>query len=166
MSPNWCACRLDVIGTVEDIKRFILLVQHQESDAEKLLRLVAGNKLKDNDLFSFERIVPCDDVPESQWYETHCARWGTKWDACDVECDVDSCIDDESVWFRFETAWSPPIPIIDRLHELFPAMSFTLEYEEPGVGFAGTYSATPDGISDETYDAKQYNEDGDEVEPV
>jgi hypothetical protein len=34
------------------------------------------------------------------------------------------------VKFSFETAWSPPEPIIKKLTEMYPSLIFALDYEE------------------------------------
>jgi hypothetical protein len=38
---------------------------------------------------------------------------------------------------EFETAWSPPVPVVEKLMEMFPDHEFELEYYEGGVGFCG-----------------------------
>lgn len=38
---------------------------------------------------------------------------------------------------RFNTAWSPAIPVIVRLSELFPSIDLTLRYFDDGWNFAG-----------------------------
>lgn len=48
------------------------------------------------------------------WYEFNCDNWGTKWDTC--HADVISITEGELV-LLFDTAWSPPIPIFEHLHE-------------------------------------------------
>lgn len=48
----------------------------------------------------------------------------------------------------FDTAWTPPQPVIEKLFELFPAVRFELEYFECGVAFCGGLSYDPE--DDET----------------
>jgi hypothetical protein len=40
-------------------------------------------------------------------------------------------------FLEFDTAWSPPIPVIEKLAELFPDHAFELQYFEGGMGFSG-----------------------------
>jgi hypothetical protein len=42
-----------------------------------------------------------------------------------------------SLIYAFETAWSPPIPFLDRVAKQWVNLTFVLEYEEPGMGFKG-----------------------------
>ena len=37
-------------------------------------------------------------------YDWHCAEWGTKWDACEVNIDYSNETD---ICYSFSTAWSP-----------------------------------------------------------
>ena len=46
------------------------------------------------------------------WYDWRCANWGTKWDA------YDTYIDKENNIIEFNTAWSCPLPILDKLAEI------------------------------------------------
>lgn len=45
------------------------------------------------------------------WYDWSCAEWGTKWNSCDSYM----CTDDILL---FNTAWSVPLPVLDKLAEL------------------------------------------------
>ena len=40
-------------------------------------------------------------------------------------------------FIKFDTAWSPPIPVIEKLAAMFPNNSFKLAYFEGGMGFCG-----------------------------
>lgn len=67
------------------------------------------------------------------WREWCIANWGTKWNAYSVhepEFRSDRAI------LRFDTAWSPAIPIMIRLSERFPSV-LTLRYFDEGWNFAG-----------------------------
>ena len=63
------------------------------------------------------------------WYEWCCENWGTKWNAC-------SCNEtDENVKsISFQTAWSAPIPIIQKLSEMYPNIELTLEFADEDLG--------------------------------
>ncbi len=49
----------------------------------------------------------------------------------------------------FDTAWSPPIQIIEALGDKFPNMHFQLRYLELGDGFAGICETEDNDITDE-----------------
>jgi hypothetical protein len=40
-------------------------------------------------------------------------------------------------FLEFDTAWSPPIPVIAKLASMFPDHIFELKYFEGGMGFSG-----------------------------
>lgn len=46
------------------------------------------------------------------WYDWCCANWGTKWGAYDTYIDKNTNI------MEFNTAWSCPLPILDKLAEI------------------------------------------------
>ena len=47
--------------------------------------------------------------------------------------------DDQPVraFLEFDTAWSPPVPVIEKLASMFPDHEFDLKYYEGGIGFCG-----------------------------
>ena len=69
------------------------------------------------------------DGYNSGGYEWSVNNWGTKWNAYDV-VRKDNTI-------TFETAWSPPLPIISKIHADNPNVMLRFEYKEPGVEFGG-----------------------------
>jgi hypothetical protein len=95
---------------------------------EDLKKLISG----DNGEIDFNTIIPeseeCTksldwkpgDSPEQDmtWYDEHCTRWGTKWNAYDInvenEWDGGDCSEME---IHFDTAWAPPHPVIKKLNE-------------------------------------------------
>lgn len=67
------------------------------------------------------------------WFEWRCDKWGTKWNAYEVEL-----IDDNIV--EFETAWSAPFPIIERLAELFSGVTFEHKWADEDTAYnCGTH---------------------------
>ena len=71
-----------------------------------------------------------------KWWDWRVQNWGTKWNSYDCEVDI---MDDETVEYTFSTAWSPPEPVIHKLRELYPDVSITAFYDEPGMEIAGYY---------------------------
>jgi hypothetical protein len=162
--PNWCSNHLTVTGDKAALDAF---------DAQYC-----------TPHFSFARVTP---MPEellahpspvndealaaqmlakygaSDWYEWAQKNWGTKWDAgnpakgdFNVKTRTPEALD-----IAFDTAWSPPIPVIQKLSRLFPSPCFALHYFEPGIGFAGTFTAE-NGVENDDYtedaDSEQYRE--------
>lgn len=72
------------------------------------------------------------------WYSWCVANWGTKWDASDVS--VGSKLDGprtSEVTIHFQTPWGPPSEGMVRVSEMFPDLTFRLEYFECGMAFQG-----------------------------
>lgn len=63
------------------------------------------------------------------WYEWCCDHWGTKWNAYDVTVGK---TDDNEVTFHFQTAWSPPMPVLDALAKKFPKAHIRLIWCDEG----------------------------------
>lgn len=61
------------------------------------------------------------------WYNWHCANWGTKWNACEVEWVSDNCVE-------FETAWSFCFPIVQKLSDMFPTLTIEAEWSDEDAG--------------------------------
>lgn len=138
--PNWCYNMVTI--TTDTPKQFAELIQGISNDSEQP--------------FDFNRVIPMPEelrntgAPNrenaqemiakhgfSDWYEWSCAKWGTKWNACDVTFTLNSPTE---LYLSFNTAWSPPIPVIDKIAELFPFATIEHKYEEEGMGFYGLRS--------------------------
>ena len=68
------------------------------------------------------------------WYGWCNDNWGTKWNAYSVS--TPELLSDRAT-IRFNTAWSPAIPVIVKLSDLFPLLELTLRYFDDGWNFAG-----------------------------
>jgi len=69
------------------------------------------------------------------WYEWSCATWGTKWpaDLCGWMSPARAAKREAAQVAYFDTAWSPPVPVIVALSERFPLLCLRLSfYEEDG----------------------------------
>lgn len=81
------------------------------------------------------------------WYEWSLEHWGTKWDLTDMSesNDLDAVADYEEceLFYRFDTAWSPCIPVLIEMSKQYPDFEFKICYEDEGGGFVGveTYKA-------------------------
>jgi len=62
------------------------------------------------------------------WYYWRIENWGTKWPA-----EKGSLLQGENI-LSFETAWSAPIPVIAKLSEKFPKVSFFLDWADEDIG--------------------------------
>lgn len=62
----------------------------------------------------------------TSWYDFGCERWGTKWNAYDIE-EVEGGI-------KFETAWRAPHPVIAALAAKFPDEKISHEWADEDIG--------------------------------
>ena len=129
--PKWCMNTLVVRGEPQQLEA--LLEQWAEDD----------RKFHDNQevtSFTFHSFVPePHQTEESEDWDGHYWRlenWGTKWDASSVDIDTEN-LDAGEVRIHFDTAWSPPTPVILALQEQIKpkGMRAKMWSFEPGVGF-------------------------------
>lgn len=106
-----------------------------------------------------------NDVDEHPncWYVWNKENWGTKWDAGDVKIGGEHTILDrlaragsevvEEV-VQFDTAWSPPFPVFNKITELYPDCRFVFRWiDEDMQGHGGGQIDTKDGkLIDEVND--------------
>jgi hypothetical protein len=84
------------------------------------------------------------------WYNWNVAHWGTKWSAGDAHIERHK---DTHITYHFDTAWAPPMPVVEALAEQFPTLSFEFSFCEGGMGFAGRAIYTGGTLlSEESYD--------------
>jgi hypothetical protein len=60
-------------------------------------------------------------------------NWGTKWDAYFIQKERRP----GRLTYHFQTAWSPPLPVVAQLGRAFPSLAFELLYFERGCAFQG-----------------------------
>ena len=73
-------------------------------------------------------------ITDQRWYDWRVQNWDTKWDAYDVAVTDD---DPECLEIEFNTAWSPPEAVCNKIREDFPDLAISWFYDEPGMEFAG-----------------------------
>jgi Ferredoxin-like domain in Api92-like protein len=102
------------------------------------------------------------------WYEWCIEHWGTKWNACSAEITDNG---DGRLHVRFDTAWSFPLPIFEKLVAEFPTLTFEGSAEEPDtdifISFQGCNGELVWGEDDEAREAaaREFEEE-DEDEDV
>ena len=101
---------------------------------------------------------PRDDAgePTSGWYEWRLDNWGTKWDVYNVHM---TRMDDNTLVMSFDTAWSPPIPVFDKMVDM--GYEINARYLDEGWGYIGEYT---DGDDWSTTDVESVVEDYPELD--
>lgn len=103
---------------------------------------------------------------DNSWYNWNHRNWGTKWDVAvsddeqypETEITIDSA---DTLGYRFNTAWSPPIVVIETLSRQYPNLNFNLSYEEE-TGWGGEVELA-DGNMDILEDYESKCRDCDEI---
>ncbi len=83
------------------------------------------------------------------WYEWSMRSWGTKWNAFKAEITEDNTIE-------FQTAWSRVMPVVQRLAENFPDISFNYRWadEDLGVNVGMAEFENGEVVSDKFFNAQ------------
>ena len=76
-----------------------------------------------------------DNYELQGWYEWRLENWGTKWDVYETHC---TRMDANTLVLNFYTAWSPPMPIYDKLVDM--GFEVTARYLDEGWGYIGEYT--------------------------
>jgi len=137
--PNYCNNKLEVAGKPDDLKQFNVWLREVENSKEDTPGRLPS---------FFNNVIP---MPEDSTMEQHVESWGTKWDVCEI---FDVFYSGISTEMFFDTAWSPPEPVVLALSRKFPALQFTLSFFEMGCCFAGVNVYRRGGLSE-----KHYSED-------
>jgi len=165
--PNWVYNTLSIEGSEEEIAKVKaqlgMPIQKRYAEDKEVSNY-------SNPIISFWNIIaPPDDKldeyfgthgyangekqgqTEYNWYNFNNTKWGTKWDIAvrDSEQHSDTSLEEEHATvlrYRFNTAWSPPLPVIEELSLQYPKLEITLEYEEE-QGWGGEILWTEEGSS-------------------
>jgi hypothetical protein len=144
--PNHCANSLKLtattpaatamLATIRDelTKEHPQIFQTIDPCPQELLDTPAGPKDPDENL-------KIEKYGYANWYDFAKARWGTKWNAYEINTLHD---EGNTLTLQFDTAWSPPIEIYTTLH----AMGFDVEatFVECGCDFVGFWQNGNDHV--------------------
>jgi hypothetical protein len=101
----------------EAISKVLKLLRDEDSESE-IIDFAAIIKEPDNlfkDNLGNEDRDRCVREGIPNWYDWNCENWGTKWNAY-AQSIIEQ--DDDMLQLRFDTAWSPPTPVIEALRDL------------------------------------------------
>ena len=154
--PNWTTNQLIIEGDKDQVKALLSFIKGDDEviDFNKIIPMpeilkntasgwctVDGKQVnswyedssiadlsersKSQRLFTDEEVAELEKIGSTNWYDWACSNWGTKWNASqsniEYECDGYAEI-------RFDTAWSPPAPILAALQRKFPDLQIQLHY--------------------------------------
>lgn len=69
---------------------------------------------------------------DKNWMDWRIGNWGTKWNCYGYEESFDYSQTD-SLWFQ--TAWSAPHPILQKLSDMFPEIEFRHQWADEDIGY-------------------------------
>ena len=131
--PNWCNNNIKIYGDEGTIRTLTAVLKSLKSADES-----EDNNNVFRALIGIPQHMSEGDYKE-KWYDTNIEWFGTKWDISYSE-DLFTFSKDE-INFSCDTAWSPPIPFLQNLCEMYKVNAY-LFYSEGGVGFAGETTFT------------------------
>lgn len=115
--PNWCLNTITITGPHDELERFASRFTEDE----------------DGDISLLDTFHPFPDGIDD-WYGWCVDNWGTKWPDKSRRVAKDQT---DRLVFIGDTAWSPPIRGLATIAEDWPALTFSITYDEPGMCFYG-----------------------------
>jgi hypothetical protein len=111
-----------------------VILSHEDSQQIDMIYNIMNTD--DTELCNYLVPEPRDDAgePTSGWYDWRLEHWGTKWDIYNATCDR---MDANTLVLSFDTAWSPPIPIYDKLVDM--GFEVNARYLDEGWMYVGEY---------------------------
>lgn len=108
--PNWVTNRIVFHGDQENIDRVLQYIKGNGSKIDFNKIIPMPDNIYRGDLGKREREL----YGSNNWYDWRIANWGTKWNA------YWSSINNENstIILWFDTAWSCPLEVLDRLAEI------------------------------------------------
>jgi len=132
--PNWCANVLDL--THDDLTMIARAKKALEDERFCDEFAPLPEALKETTAPSMPNEQLINETGYSDWYNHNIGEWGTKWDFGSYDVSQN---DDNHLHASFDSAWSPPLVLMEKLEE--QGFRVRLEYYEPGMDFCGVYEA-------------------------
>lgn len=131
--PNHITNIIRFTGEPDDIVRLLKQIAYDDSSEQDILGGVHS--------IDFNKIISQPEDIGDGWYDWRVAHWGTKWNSYGYEYSEES---DDTIWF--DTAWSAPHPVIEKLSEMFPEVGIEHCWADEDIGYnCGRYDYS-DGV--------------------
>ena len=138
--PNWCSNEVSIIPEngegLEEMKQFAEeCFTEEELDFEKVIPYPDSAPSREDQPEDFmERLKH----PFAKWYNDFgydwCVEnWGTKWNASEQA----NTLGEDEINLDFQTAWSPPQGIYEKIQTRLPNCSISWFYREDGMQVSG-----------------------------
>lgn len=142
--PNWCENELTIkTKTPEELATILETIAGENPktliDFNKIIPYPHDYQVTDDFYWSFvknhgHKPFGIEDSYNRHGYYWCIEHWSTKWNACESYIKKS---DDKVITIGFSTAWSPPIPVIQKLQKVFPNARISLKFWEGGLAFKG-----------------------------
>ncbi len=140
--PNYVANRVLIIGKKSMLSKILSFIKSDEDedraiDFNKIIPM--PEEMKGTDAPSN---VPNEELIKKygsdNWYEWSCANWGTKWNVSycsvsDIEQHASGAL--HHVQLEFDTAWSCPGPIFEKLSKMYPEVVIEVSWADEDMGY-------------------------------
>ena len=149
--PNWFYFTVNVSGEEKDVEQFVENVkgsakyetEGREFDFNHFIpqpdNIFRGN-LGDKE----EKM--CEEQGIPNWYRWNNQNWGTKWNGV---CDDFEMVSIDGfpyeATYDLRTAWAFPVPVMDKMVEMYPNIDFTIVGEEESNSY-GVYWSTSEDV--------------------
>ena len=107
----------------------IVTFEGEETKVKEIVDYLNTKDGPDEQQFDFAKIIPVEDKNDSSGWaqvDEHRKKWGTKWNSYDLSFK-------DNV-FTFDTAWSTPFLVIERLSQIFPDVLIKVKYADEDIG--------------------------------
>jgi len=159
--PNHVAQDLWIYGDVVTLNEFREFAHEGSGDMEYILsanKFIPYPKLyKDKDELADEARKNGDysiqDGFNSGGYAWCCENWGTKWGIYSARLTIPKSFSKSkksTLFYTFQSAWSPAKIIVHAMSKKFPTLKFKLKYYERGMQFKGTYIVEDGNVLEDT----------------
>lgn len=136
--PNWVTNTLTITGEPELLAevgaRLRAPIPSHKGHAEDAPQFSFWNIVKPEDSILDEYFANADATQlhnRNNWYNWNNRNWGCKWDARVHFAEAE----ENMLTYEFDTAWAPPIQVLETLSRDVPDVKLTLRYvEEQGWG--------------------------------
>ena len=146
--PNWCSNAIYVKGPKVSLDALENLLKTGETEFDFNLFLPYPQEFK---------VLP-DEGHNQGGYDWCVENWGTKWNASDPSREHPNYNTYDYIAIWFESAWSPPLGVVQAMSKKFQDLLISIEYEERGNALAG-FSTFKNGVEVEKGERQGSDED-------
>lgn len=126
--PNWCYNKVTIDGFRSHLKTFV--DQAAANNEEEDLSLLRAFIPMPEEFTTIEGY-------NNGGYEWAHSNWGTKWAESSIDMTGSIFGQTGQIVYQFDSPWCPPEKGYQKISEMFPYLTFTHYWDEPGMCFCG-----------------------------